>query len=113
MAAVGVPLEIIGRFLSPRINAEATLRKHFAYEVQAGRWEADMRVLAVAFEMAISGAHERMTWWWLEHRVPGFQRASRDPSRAVPTEIVRETRRCDLPPVISTDDPPKREPCFG
>jgi hypothetical protein len=72
MAARGIPVDIIGRFLSPPIKNEATLRKHFAQEIADGREDADLAVTLVAFAMACSGRDPAMTRWWLERRVTGF-----------------------------------------
>jgi hypothetical protein len=72
MAANGVPMEAIGWFLTPPIKDGATLKRHFAPELEIGRIRADSAVAAVAFQMATSGHHEAMTRWWLSRRVPGF-----------------------------------------
>lgn len=73
LTAVGVPADVVGRFLSPHIKDEATLRKHFGPELENGRQQADLQIAGVAYRMAVSGQHELSTWRWLERRVPGFQ----------------------------------------
>lgn len=73
MSAIGYPVAVMGRFLTPAINDETTLKKHFAWEIENGQKQADMNVAGVAYRMAISGRHETSTWRWLERRVEGFQ----------------------------------------
>ena len=72
-AAVGMPVEKMGQFLHPKIEGEATVRKHFQWEIDNGEWQANLQVSGVAFRMATSGRHESSTWRWLERRLPGFQ----------------------------------------
>lgn len=71
--ALGIPIDVVGQLLSPPVKSAQTLKKHFAWELEVGRREADLEVTKVAFQMAISGEHERITWSWLERRVAGFQ----------------------------------------
>lgn len=72
MAAIGFPVSVMGRFLSPAISDEKTFRKHFEWEIENGKFQADMTVAGVAYRMATSGRHETSTWRWLSRRVEGF-----------------------------------------
>jgi hypothetical protein len=64
-AGLGIPQDVIARLL--RIS-KSTLRRHCAAELRLGAMAANLRVAATAYEMATSGKHPVMTWWWLEVR---------------------------------------------
>jgi hypothetical protein len=64
-AGRGVPQEVIAMLLG---ISKSTLRRHCASELRFGAMAADLRVAATAYEMAISGKHPQMTWWWLTTR---------------------------------------------
>ena len=72
MAAVGIPIEVMGSFLTPKIADEATLKKHFAWEIENGKLKAGLQVTGVIFSAAMRGDLGAAKWW-AERRVPGFQ----------------------------------------
>lgn len=71
MAATGTPVHLMGNMLIPRCG-EDVVRKHFEWEIENGRLQADLQVMGVAFRMASDGRHESMTRWWASRRVEGF-----------------------------------------
>lgn len=66
--AIGYPHEVICRMMTP-IICEDTLRKHFAWELENGRYVQDAKVAGTGYYMATSGRHPDMTRFWMRARL--------------------------------------------
>lgn len=74
--SMGYPHETICELMKPRINSPKTLRRHFRQELDFGKAEANARVGATAFSMAVSGRDPSMTRFWLRTQAGWSEGAS-------------------------------------
>lgn len=61
----GLPQDVMAGLLGV---SESTLKRRCVEELHLGAMAANAQVAWTAYQMAVSGKHPRMTWWWLATR---------------------------------------------